>query len=155
MSLAPSITHSTFVIERTYPATPERVFDAFADPAKKRRWFAESKSAELLHYELDFREGGQERASLRLGAGPVKGMVMANHTTYQDIVPNSRIVFAYTMSLGDRHISASLVSIELLPADGGTQLVFTEQAAFFPQSDGPAIREAGWRQILEGLIAEL
>ena len=27
-----STIHSTFVIERTYPAKPERVFRAFADP---------------------------------------------------------------------------------------------------------------------------
>jgi uncharacterized protein YndB with AHSA1/START domain len=31
--------HSTFVIQRSYPATPERVSVAFADPAKKRGWF--------------------------------------------------------------------------------------------------------------------
>ena len=37
-----SVIHSTFVIERSYPAKPERVFAAFADPAKKRRWFAEA-----------------------------------------------------------------------------------------------------------------
>ena len=38
-----SVTHSTFVIERSYPTTPERVFAAFADPAKKRRWLAEGE----------------------------------------------------------------------------------------------------------------
>jgi len=36
-----TVNHSTFVIERHYAAAPERVFAAFADPAKKRRWFAE------------------------------------------------------------------------------------------------------------------
>ena len=33
-----SVTHSTFVIERYFPASPERVFAALADPARKRRW---------------------------------------------------------------------------------------------------------------------
>ena len=37
----PSVTHATFVIERSYPKAPGRVFAAFADPDKKRRWFAE------------------------------------------------------------------------------------------------------------------
>jgi len=38
------VIHSTFVIERTYPKPPETVFAAFADPAKKSRWFAEGGS---------------------------------------------------------------------------------------------------------------
>jgi uncharacterized protein YndB with AHSA1/START domain len=32
--------HDTFVIERTYPASPARVFNAWADPEAKARWFA-------------------------------------------------------------------------------------------------------------------
>ena len=35
-----SVTHATFVIERSYPTTPQRVFAAFSDPAKTRRWLA-------------------------------------------------------------------------------------------------------------------
>ena len=64
-----SVTHSTFVIERTYPAAPERVYAAFSDPAKKRKWFAEGEESEIEHYALDFREGGREetRFSARNG----------------------------------------------------------------------------------------
>jgi uncharacterized protein YndB with AHSA1/START domain len=32
------ITHGTFTIEKRYPHAPEKVFDAFRDPVKKRRW---------------------------------------------------------------------------------------------------------------------
>lgn len=34
------VLHSSFTLERSYPATPERVFAAWADPAAKARWFA-------------------------------------------------------------------------------------------------------------------
>ncbi|HXJ21838.1 MAG TPA: hypothetical protein VMT03_16555 [Polyangia bacterium] len=42
MSLEPTdkpIVHTTFTLERTYPAAPSRVFAAFADPEVKARWF--------------------------------------------------------------------------------------------------------------------
>jgi len=32
-----TVVHDTFVIERKYPASPARVFTAFADPAAKAR----------------------------------------------------------------------------------------------------------------------
>jgi uncharacterized protein YndB with AHSA1/START domain len=150
-----SVIHSTFVIERSYPATPERVFAAFADPAKKRRWFVEGDGHEVEHYEMDFRVGGKERARFRLKAGtPVAGMVCANDTTYQDIVPNRRVVFASTMTVGEKCISASLATVEFLPSKAGTDLILTHQRAFFEGADGPEMREEGWRKLFEKLTEE-
>jgi uncharacterized protein YndB with AHSA1/START domain len=76
---------------------------------------------------------------------------MGNDTVYLDIVPNRRIVFAYSMLIGDYRMSTSLATVELSAADGGTRLLFTEQAAFFERSDGAKLREDGWR----GLLAQL
>ena len=150
-----SVIHSTFVIERTYPATPERVFNAFADPAKKRRWFVEGDHHEVEHYELDFRVGGKERARFRFKEGtPLQGIACTNDTIYQDIVPNRRVVFASTMSVGEKRISASLGTIEFLPSETGTDLIFTHQGAFFEGSDGPEMRAEGWRKLLDQLTEE-
>ena len=150
-----SVIHNTFVVERSYPAVPERVFAAFADPAKKRRWFVESEHHEIEHYELDFRVGGREYARFRFKAGtPVAGMTCTNETRYQDIVTGRRLVFSSTMALDDRLISASLVTCEFLPSEAGTDLICTHQGAFFEGADGPEMREAGWRKLLERLTVE-
>ena len=150
-----SVIHATFVIERSFPATPQRVFAALSDPAKKSRWFRETDKSEFNSFEMDFRVGGRERSTFRIEGGPVDGVICTNDTTYQDIVPDSRIVFAYTMALGERRFSASLATFELLDADAGTKLVFTEQAAFFEGADGTEMRKDGWEGLLDRLGNEL
>ncbi len=151
-----SVIYSTFVIERSYPKPPERVFSAFADEATKRRWFAEGESHDVEEFEMDFRVGGAERLRYRFKEGtPFKGVTITSEGSFQDIVPNRRIVSASTMAFGDKRFSASLVTIELLRTDNGTDLICTHQGAFFEGADGPQIREAGWRQLLEKLAKEL
>ena len=56
----PNVNHSTFVVERTYPQSPARVFGSFAEAGRKRRWYAEGGHG-IQEYDLACREGGSER----------------------------------------------------------------------------------------------
>jgi uncharacterized protein YndB with AHSA1/START domain len=151
-----SVVHDTFVMERSYPKSPQAVFSAFADADKKRRWFAEGGSHNVEEFEMDFRVGGTERFEYRFNEGtPFKGLAIKNEGSYYDIVPNRRIVTASTMTFGAKRISASLVTVELLPTDTGTDLICTHQGAFYEGADGPQIREAGWRALFDRLATEL
>jgi uncharacterized protein YndB with AHSA1/START domain len=152
-----SVIHSTFVVEHSYTTTPERVFNAFADPTKKRRWYADRGSWDVEEFQMDFRVGGTDLGRYRFKPGtPVPaGTPIVYNTTYQDIVPNRRIVLAYTVTLGEKRISSSLATFELLPTPAGTNLIFTEQGAYFEGADGPEIREQGWTYLLKLLEAEL
>ena len=151
----PKVIHSTFTLERKFPKPPETVFSAFSDPAKLRRWFADSKFHETEKFTADFRVGGEELVRYRMTSGPVAGMTIENRAYYHVIIPNERIVTASTMTLEGKAISASQVTIELLPTREGTDLICTHQGAFFENSGGPELREQGWRILMDKLAAEL
>lgn len=138
------VKHATFVIERNYPASPERVFAAWSDQAFKAKWFPKAD-------EFDFRVGGRE---VNRG-GPPNGPIYTFDACYQDIVPNSRIVYSYTLDQGEARISVSVTTVEFKRTDSGTQLVYTEQGAFLDGYDTPEQREHGTKLMLDKLDEEL
>ena len=146
-----SVTHSTFSLERTYDASPGRVFAAFADPEQKVAWFTGPPEWPLDAFEVDFRVGGREMNR----GGPKDGPISSFEALYYDIVPDERIVYSYEMHLDDERISVSLATIELAPAADGTRLTLTEQGAYLDAFDDPKLRETGTRDLLEALGAYL
>ena len=148
------VLHSTFVIEKSYPAPPARVFEAFSREDRKRRWYADRDGQDLTEFRSDFRIGGESILRYNLGPEtPFEGVEIANLEQYHDIVPDQRIVSAATMSLGGRIISVALVTIELVPTEAGTDLICTHQGIFYEGSGGPEMREHGWRVLFDRLAA--
>jgi len=150
----PSLTHSTFAVERSYPQPPDRVFAAFAQPARKRRWYAEGDH-EIQEFEMEFRVGGSERFRYRFKEGhPIAGSEITNESAYQDIVPEKRIVVTSKMSLNGKAISIALVTLEFLSSGAGTDLVLTNQGTFVDWPEGSQMIEQGWRTLLDRLRTE-
>ena len=151
----PEVVHSTFVVERSYPQSPERVWSAFAQPARKRRWYAEGDH-EIKEFEMEFKEGAGERLRYRFKNGhPLAGREIAYKTTFEVIVPDQRIITSSTMSLDGQPVSVSLVTFEFVSTDKGTDLICTHQGVFMEGSGGSQMREAGWRSLLEKLAREM
>lgn len=147
-----TVQHGSFTIERLFDATPAQVFAAWANPEIKQRWFVcNDDSWGPTEHQLDFRVGGRELNS----GGPRNGPIHVYDARYEDIVPGTRIVLAYTMTLGETRISASLLTVELLPAGSGTRLVLTEQIAVLDSRYPVEGREHGTRELLDNLDAEL
>ena len=150
-----SVIHSSFVVERSYPQPPERVFAAFAQPARKRRWYAEGDH-EIQEFEMEFRVGGGERLRYRFKEGhPIAGSEISNESTYQDIAAENRILMTSKMSLNGKPIVVILATFEFLPAETGTELILTHQGAYLEWPDGPRMIETGWQDLLDRMAHEL
>jgi uncharacterized protein YndB with AHSA1/START domain len=93
---ARSVTHGTFVIERSYDASPQRVFAAWSDPKAKAQWFVGPADWQASDHEMDFRVGGLEHVS---GGSPDGGPTFSYDARYQDIVADERIVSTYEMHM--------------------------------------------------------
>jgi uncharacterized protein YndB with AHSA1/START domain len=142
-----AVHHGSFNIERTFRAAPARAFAAWSDPELKARWFAgPAENFTLLERKIDFRVGGRE---LCHGKFATRSSLFTAH--YYAIELNQRIVYAYDMHIDGGHLSTSLATVEFFPtAQGGTRMLFTEQAAFY--TDGPEglrSRDMGTRGLLD------
>jgi uncharacterized protein YndB with AHSA1/START domain len=140
--------HDTFTIERSYDATPARVFAAWARPEARARWFVGPEGWTAIERSLDFRVGGKEVARGRFNES---GVVSNFESQFLDIVADRRIVFVYVMHINDRKISASLATLELEAEGGGTLMRYTEQAVYIDGYEDNGSRKRG----TEGLLDQL
>jgi uncharacterized protein YndB with AHSA1/START domain len=141
-----TVTHATFSLERVYPVPPERVFNAWAEPEIKARWFSTTSQ----DYELDFRPGGIERLS-----ATHDGKLIYWESLYREIVTDERIVYTSVLSEQDTVATVSLTSVEFVPEGEGTRLILVEAGAFLDGREQPAWREQGTSDWLDALGTEL
>ena len=152
-----SVIHDTFSLERTYPATPSRVFAAFASAQAKGAWHAVSEH-ELAdgaagEQQFDFRPGGRERFGIK-----TRGATYRYDALYYDIVPDQRIVYSYEMYADDVRISVSVATLEFTKSGAGTTLTWTEQGVYLDGIDGaqaPLMRIGGTNEHLDSLAGYL
>ena len=118
-----------FTLTNDLPAPPATVVAAFADPALRDRWFRIPGPSADHRYELDFREGGGETASNRF---PVEDGVEVRgyRSHFFDLVPDTRVTYAYEVIVDGRRRWVSLTTVELEPCAEGTGMSWTEQYAF-------------------------
>jgi uncharacterized protein YndB with AHSA1/START domain len=144
------IAHATIVMERTYSASPTRVFNAWADVEARKRWSAPAESIRIEYEEADFREGGRD---LSRCIEPGNEDYIAA-VTYVDIKRDQRIAFVEDVAHGKKRVSAALISVELTPKGAATHLLLTMQIASFDGSEMEKGYQFGWSSALDNLAKE-
>jgi uncharacterized protein YndB with AHSA1/START domain len=137
----------TLLIERTYEAPIERVFDAWTSPEVMRRWFHGRRAWETPTAEVDLRLGGAVRVVMR---DPEDGKEYGGGGHYTEIDPPHRLAFTWTW---DEDPFDSTLEVEFAESEGGTTVVLTHR--HLPSVEAVRNHEEGWRTCLENLAEAL
>lgn len=135
-------------LQRTYPATSARVFEAWTDAAQIKKWFAPPDTQVPLA-EVDLRIGGKYR--IGFSGKMVPGLRVATGV-YREIHPPRRLVFTYRWE--DEPVSTeTLVTIDLTDKNGTTELKLTHE--HFITEEVRNHHNVGWNGCLDGLAKHL
>ena len=132
------------VVRRVLPAPRERVFAAWLDPESLAQWMRPDTVAATV-VEVDPRVGGRFRIAMQRGDGEVE-----HRGEYLTIDPPRRLEFTWISAYTDTR--PTVVTVELLEREGGTELVLTHRR--LPVSRVDAHRQ-GWTDIVRNLGAYL
>lgn len=147
----PPVNHATIVIERSYEASPARLFAAFADPAARMRWGVPSSNVELVYDQADFRVGGVDVSR----CGPRGKLIYRVEARYHDIMPGQRIVYSEVVRQDDFPLSFALITVDFEPTAAGSRLVLTDQVTAYGGASMINGHRSGHEGALEGLRVEL
>lgn len=145
-----SMLHETLVLERTYNASPARVFAAWQSVEARLRWSIPFPETDAAYDQAEFRVGGLDI----MRCGPRNDMRFLAQVRYLEILPEVRIVMAESVAENGKIRAASLVTVEFELEDKATRQTVTMQVL---EMDGPGMLEGykvGWPAALDNLARE-
>ena len=139
-AVKPSVT-----LKRRFKAPPAKVFAAFTDPEKVKRWFGPGEMKGVIG-ETDARAGGGYRWVME---SPV-GQRRAVGGVFREVVPDEKLVFTWAWKTEPPDISHESLVTVLFKADGdGTLLTLIHENLF--DDDSRNGHQQGWIGALDKL----
>ena len=122
-------------IKRRFKASPQKVFSAWTDPEKVKRWMGPGE-VKTIRAENDVRVGGRYRIVMQTPSGEehdVSGV-------YREVIANEKLVFTWAWkSTPERE---SLVTLTFKPDGSGTLMTLTHEQFF--DEEARDRHNAGW-----------
>src|SRR5262249_3185349 len=110
-----TITKPSLTLKRRFRAAPEKVFSAWTDPEKLKRWMGPG-DVKPLRIEADARVGGRYRFVMRSPDGEEHDV----GGVYREVIPNKKLVFTWAWkSTPERE---SIVTVLISPDGDGSML---------------------------------
>ena len=132
-------TKPSLTLKRRFKAPPAKVFAAWTEPEKIKRWIGPAGA--VCTAEFDLRVGGKRYRWLS-GAGRRRARGCRRH---REVVPNEKLVFTWAWaSTPERE---SLVTVLIKPDGDGTLLTLTHEQFF--DEDVRDRHQQGWAGALD------
>jgi uncharacterized protein YndB with AHSA1/START domain len=136
-------------LEHRFAAPRDRVFEAWTNPDVLKRWWRAAETWETPLAEVDAREGGAYRLSMKTDEGEV-------HTVfgeYREVSPPERLAFTWTWEEGPGPAMAgsdnTLVVVEFHEDGEGTLVKLTHSG--FADEEIKGMHVHGWQGVLANL----
>ena len=134
---------TTVRVTHRFSASPERVFDAWLDPARAGTWLFATPTGRMVRVQIDARVGGSYCFADRRD-----GEDVAHTGEYLEIDRPRRLVF--TLSVEKYAQDVDRVMIDIVPLGSGCELTLTHDMRAQAEDFVGRVEE-GWTGILEKL----
>jgi len=136
-------TKPSLTIKRRFNAPPAKVFQAWADPQKLKKWMGPGEAG-CKSAEADARVGGRYRVVMQKPGDPEEHDVGG---VYREVVPNEKLVFTWAWRTTPER--QSLVTVTFKP-DGDGTLMTLHHEQFFDEAARDRHNQ-GWTACLANL----
>jgi uncharacterized protein YndB with AHSA1/START domain len=134
-------------LTREFNAPVGKVFAAWTDPDKAKRWWV-PLDCELVSHKMDVREGGAWHRRMRVP----DGSVIAKWGEYREIVAPERLVFTYTTQYADGMVDPeTLVTITFEDLGGNRTRLRLRHQRFWSE-EARVAHTGGWTGAMERLL---
>jgi uncharacterized protein YndB with AHSA1/START domain len=135
-------TMPSLTIKRRFNAPPAKVFSAWTDPEKVKRWMGPGE-VKALSAEADPRKGGRYRWVMK---GP-DGEEHDVSGVYREVIPNEKLVFTWAWKTTPER--ESMVTLTFKPDGDGTLFTLTHEQFF--DEDARDRHNVGWTGAMDKL----
>lgn len=154
MELAAEIASETVRVTRHYKVSRDKVYEAWTNAEALGQWFG-PRSHKCSVDAFDLREGGRYRIRMipigaddtDCGGDSEKDSVCAG--TFVQVQPPKKLVMTFTWIENGGEIGETLLSVELLEVDNGTEVTLTHER--LPNEEMRKAHAGGWQGTLECL----
>ena len=132
------------LVKKRFAASPERVFDAWLDPAMARRWLFTTADSEVVRCDIDATVGGRFTIVDRREDGDIEHV-----GEYLEIDRPRRLVFSFAVPAYSPEYDR--VTVEIVPAGSGCEVTLTNAMSPAIFVEWGEKTQEGWTTILDSL----